>query len=291
MRLSCLASLFVCLAVSGCSGNKDAAPPRTDGKISIKGSNTVGEELGPQLIAEYKKEHPGAEFDLESKATGYGLAALLAGQCDIAAASRTPIKDELSLAQSRGVELNDYVIGSYSVAVVVNSNNPVADLTVAQVRDLFTGTIKNWKELGGPDAPVQLYVRDPISGTYLGFRELALDNKPYGAGLKTFTNYSGIVHQFLRTQTGSVTAASNSPPRESNPFPFKVLPRLSPQSTKGNILTPAHFAFTQPNQANRLAPASLYSSLNPPGAKKFWPKPATSPANSPRVLTQFKSGD
>jgi phosphate transport system substrate-binding protein len=202
MRLSCLASLFVCLAVSGCSGNKDAAPPRTDGKISIKGSNTVGEELGPQLIAEYKKEHPGAEFDLESKATGYGLAALLAGQCDIAAASRTPIKDELSLAQSRGVELNDYVIGSYSVAVVVNSNNPVADLTVAQVRDLFTGTIKNWKELGGPDAPVQLYVRDPISGTYLGFRELALDNKPYGAGLKTFTNYSGIVHAVSEDPNG-----------------------------------------------------------------------------------------
>jgi phosphate transport system substrate-binding protein len=185
------------IAQSGCSsGDKPADNPAatgTPGKVVIKGSNTIGEELGPRLIVEFKKAHPAAVFELESKGTGYGLAGLLAGQCDLAAASRTPIKDELDLAHSRGIELNDYPIGFYSVAVIVQANCPVTSLTREQVRDIFTGAVQNWKDVGGPDAPIHLCIRDPISGTYLGFKELAMENKPYAAGPKTCTNYETIV--------------------------------------------------------------------------------------------------
>lgn len=186
------ALLLVCL-IAGCSDEKkDSGAGSTAGKVVIKGSNTIGEELGPHLIAAFKKDHPSANFDLESKATGYGLASLLAGQCDIAAASRPPIKDELDLAHSRKVELNDHVIGAYSIAVIVNEGNPLTGLKKDQVRDVFTGAVTNWKDVGGPDAPISLCVRDPISGTFLGFRELAMENKPYASGLKTFTNYNAI---------------------------------------------------------------------------------------------------
>jgi len=181
------------LLLAGCSGQNSGPAPSADGKIIIKGSNTIGEELAPRLIAEYKKEHAGAGFELESKATGYGLAALLAGQCDIAGASRTPIKEELELAKSRNIELSEHVIGAYSIAVIVHASNPISNLTRDQVRDIFTGTVQNWKDVGGPDAPIHLYSRDPISGTYLGFRELAMENKPYASGLKTATNYQSIV--------------------------------------------------------------------------------------------------
>ena len=181
--------------LTSCSDKQDTPPPppaANAGKVIIKGSNTIGEELGPRLAAEYKKDHPNTVVEIESKATGYGFAALLANQCNVAAASRPPIKEEMELAQTRGVELNDHVIGSYSVAVIVNAGNSVTDLSKDQVRDIFTGKVQNWKEVGGPDVPVHLVVRDPISGTYLGFRELAMDNKPYGSGLKTCTNYAAI---------------------------------------------------------------------------------------------------
>src|SRR5947208_13999897 len=151
--------LLVAILV-GCSEKVETPPAPGKGpsaardKVVIKGSNTIGEELAPRLIAEYKKDHPNAVFELESKATGYGLAALLAGQCDIAGASRAPIKDEQDLAKARGIELKDHVIGSYSVAVIVHSSNPIANLTPEQVRDIFTGTIQNWKDVGGPDAPI-----------------------------------------------------------------------------------------------------------------------------------------
>ncbi len=199
---SAVSVILLGVVVAGCPASRQSSEVAPDGKIVIRGSNTIGEELAPRLIAEYKKDHSAASFDLESKATGYGLAALMGGQCDIAGASRLPISGELDQAQTRGVQLNDYVIGSYSVAVVVNAGNPVGNLTTNQVRDIFTGTIQNWKEVGGPDAPIHLYIRDPISGTYLGFKELAMENKPYALGPKTATNYTEIVKAVSQDANG-----------------------------------------------------------------------------------------
>ncbi len=180
------------LCFSGCSGKQESAG--SDGnKVVIKGSNTVGEELAPRLISEYRKNHPGVVIDLESKATGYGLASLMAGGCDIAAASRLMIKDEQQQAELRKIEFNEYTIGSYSVAVVLNANNPVNNLSRDQIRDIFSGAIENWKDVGGPDAPIHRYIRDPISGTYLGFRELALQDKAYSTKNATeLTSYDAI---------------------------------------------------------------------------------------------------
>src|SRR5436309_3807087 len=201
-RFSGICLVLLSFVVPSCSEKKDSTQKVTEGKIVIKGSNTIGEELAPRLIAEYKKDHPAAAFELESKATGYGLASLMAGQCDIAGASREPIKDELDLARSRGIDLSEYVIGSYSFAVIVNSANPVADLTRDQIRDIFTGAVQNWKEVGGPDAPIHLYIRDPISGTYLGFRELAMEDKPYAAVTNALTNYAAMVQAVAKDQNG-----------------------------------------------------------------------------------------
>jgi phosphate transport system substrate-binding protein len=130
------------------------------------------------------------------------MGALMGGFCDIAGASRLPLKEELEVAQFRNVELNDYVIGAYSVAVVVNATNPLANLTREQVRDIFTGVIQNWKEVGGPDAPIHLYIRDPISGTYIGFKELTMENKSYASEQNLFTNYAAIVEAVARDANG-----------------------------------------------------------------------------------------
>ena len=200
--ITCL--VLIALTLSSCSEqtNVTSVAPTSSGKVIIKGSNTIGEELAPRLVAEYKKDHASASFELESKATGYGLAALMAGQCDLAGASRAPIKEELETAQARNLEFNDHIIGYYSVAVVVNAANPVTKLTRDQVRDIFTGVLKNWKEVGGTDAPIKLFVRDAISGTHLGFKELAMDNQPYAAGTSSSTNYAGISQDVARQPNG-----------------------------------------------------------------------------------------
>src|ERR1043166_5562655 len=134
INLQRVAAFFLAAILAGCSeknespqatgngGNKASAPRD---KIVIKGSNTVGEELAPRLIEEYKKDHQNAKFDLESKGTGTGFSGLVADVCDIAAASRPIDPGEQELAKSRGVEMNEHNIGSYSVAVIANSGNSV----------------------------------------------------------------------------------------------------------------------------------------------------------------------
>ena len=189
--------------LAGCpAANRAPETATSNGKVVIRGSNTIGEELAPRLITEFKKDHAGVDFDLETKATGYGLAALRAGKCDIAAASRPPTPDELSEAKNLQVELVEQSIGSYAVAVVVHPKNPIATLTQAQVRDIFTGAVQNWKDVGGSDAAIQLYVRDPISGTYLGFKELAMDNKAYAAGRKLCPSYAAIAQAVAGDENG-----------------------------------------------------------------------------------------
>jgi phosphate transport system substrate-binding protein len=172
--------------LAGCSEGKP-------NKVVLLGSNTVGEELAPRLIKEFKKQHPAVVFETEFKGTTYGLGALMVGRCDIAAASREASTNELELAKARNIDFNGRVIGAYDVAVIVNAACPVSTLTKDQVRDLFIGTVTNWKDVGGPDAPVKLCIRHPISGTYLGFRELAMENKPYALHVTTYTNYADLV--------------------------------------------------------------------------------------------------
>jgi phosphate transport system substrate-binding protein len=191
----CSLVLVLALLVGGCPASKQELPSggTNSTKVVIRGANTFGEELAPRLISAFKKDQPTAEFDVETKATLYGFGALLGGKADIAAASRPPLKEELELAKMRGVEMNEYVVGSYTVAVIVNSGNSLTNLTKDQVRDIFTGTIKNWKEVGGPDAAISLYIRDPIAGTHFGFKEMALGNTAYSIEAKLFTDYGGIV--------------------------------------------------------------------------------------------------
>jgi phosphate transport system substrate-binding protein len=258
-------AVFVLLGVAaiGCPSKK----PETI--VVIRGSNTFGEELAPRLFAEYRKDHPAVNFDHEFKGTPYGLGALMAGRCDIAAASRPLNENDQALAKDRNVQFNESIIGSYSVAVIVNANNPLANLTKENVRDIFTGAVRNFEAVGGPNGPIHLYVRDPISGTYLGFREVAMENKPYALELKALTSYEdiakavandpqgiGYVSIELATKDGGIKgvsiggAAPTLPTVEQSKYPYARVLRLF--TDKANESSAAHnfveFVQSKPGQ-------------------------------------------
>jgi phosphate transport system substrate-binding protein len=109
---------------------------------------------------------------------------------------------QLELAAMHGKQFKDYVIGSYTVAVLVNAANPVSNLSSNQVQALFTGQLKNWKEVGGQDAPVHLYGRDPISGTHLGFKEVAMAYGDYDSHVQFFTNYLALADAVAKDPNG-----------------------------------------------------------------------------------------
>lgn len=182
------ASLVLAFAIiGGCSEQPSDV-------IIIRGSNTFGEELAPRMCDEYARAHSGVRFDMEFKGTAYGLGALMVDRCDVAASSRLVNQSDIDLAKDRNVDFADHLVGFYSVAVVVNSKNPLSNLTRQQVHDIFTGTVKNWQEVGGPDAAIKIYIRSPVSGTSLGFQELALGTNAYAPGVKQFTDYVALDH-------------------------------------------------------------------------------------------------
>jgi len=255
--------LGLVVTVASCS------PPAPE-KITIRGSNTFGEELGPKLIAEFKKDHPQVTFDAEYKGTPYGFGALMVDKCDIAAASREINTNEVSLAKDRDIDFNTYVVGTYSVAVILNGGSSLTNLTPQQVHDIFTAKVQNWKDVGGPDAPVHLYIRDPISGTHLGFKELAMGNDNYAQHPKTFTSYEGIVQAVAQDPAGigyasvedtkkpgikGVAIGGSAPTPEAvqkGQYPYARALRLYTNKAKENALTTDFIHFIQSDRGQKV---------------------------------------
>lgn len=166
------------------------AAPET---LRITGSNTFGEKLGPLLVSGFKRMNPGVAVDLQRPGSGPGLAALIAGQTDVAPTSRPANRAELQAAKKADVKLLPQTIGSYGVAVIVNEANPVKNLKPAQVRALFNGKASNWSKVRGADKPVNVFVLDGNTGARAGFQDLAMRGDAYASAAKELPDYASIV--------------------------------------------------------------------------------------------------
>jgi phosphate transport system substrate-binding protein len=135
-------------------------------KITVKGSDTM--VILAQKWAElYMKKNPGATIQVTGGGSGVGITALINGTTDICNASRPMKQTEIEKLKGRyntlGVEIPCARDG---VTIFLNDANKVSELTLKQISDIYTGKIKNWKELGGNDAEIRLYGRENSSGTY-----------------------------------------------------------------------------------------------------------------------------
>jgi len=150
-----VAVLLVC-ALTGCGGNKEAVA--TDGSTSM---NKVIGALGEAFEAD-----TGITVTYNATGSGAGIQAVLEGRCDIGLSSRN-LKDE---EKANGLE--GTVLAYDGIAIIVNPNNPVSDLDVETIAKIYTGEIKNWKEVGGNDAEIVLIGREAGSGTRDGFESI-----------------------------------------------------------------------------------------------------------------------
>lgn len=144
--------------------------------ITIKGSTTV---LPVAQIAaeEFMDRNPGITISVQGGGSGVGIASLLDKTTDIADSSRKIKKEEIAKAQAAGVNPHEIVIALDGIAVVVHPANKVSALTRAQIKDIYTGKVSNWKEIGGPDAKIVTVSRDTSSGTYEAFETLAINKE------------------------------------------------------------------------------------------------------------------
>ena len=138
--------------------------------VEVKGSDTMV-NLSQAWAEAYTKEHPDANISVIGGGSGVGIAALINGDTDIAAASREMTTEELAQARARGMNPQEFIVARDGLSVIVNQANPVNRLTIAQLSDIFTGKITNWKRLGGKNQKIVALSRDRSSGTHVFFLE------------------------------------------------------------------------------------------------------------------------
>src|SRR3954471_4191705 len=170
--------------------------------LVIKGSDTLGAKLVPQLAEQFKSEHPGTEFNIAAEGSATAFAALIDKTAALGMASRPAKPEEIAGAKTKGVELKETIVAYDGIAVIVNAGNPVKSLTKKQVEQIFTGEITDWSAVAGSGGKISIYTRNTSSGTYSDFKELAMKKRDYAPGSQKMAGNEQIAAEVGKNPAG-----------------------------------------------------------------------------------------
>ena len=170
MHNRCYRGLKIFAAIFLLSGTAFAA----SNVIQIKGSDTMV-NLGQAWAEEFMKKNPNVSIAVTGGGSGTGIAALINGTTHIAQSSRDMKPEEkAAVLKATGKEVKEFLVGIDALAVVVHPANPVSELSIDQLSDIFTGKITRWSQVGGMDEPILVLSRERNSGTHVYFLEHVL---------------------------------------------------------------------------------------------------------------------
>jgi len=165
----------------------------------IKGSDTCL-PLSQKEAEAFMKAQNGSSVTVTGGGSGVGIAALIEGTTDIAQSSRAIKFDEKQKMQEGGKTAKEVTIAFDALAIIVNPQNKVTNLTREQLEGIFTGKIKNWKDVGGDDLAIIPYARETSSGTYDFIKEYVLLNKNYMNGIMSMPATGAIIQSVSQTR-------------------------------------------------------------------------------------------
>jgi phosphate transport system substrate-binding protein len=171
-------------------------------KITVKGSDTLV-ILAQKWAEVYMAKKPETKIQVTGGGSGIGFAALQNNATDLADASRKIKAAEIAeCIKAFGRRPTEYKVCLDGLSVYVSADNPVKELTVEQLMLIFTGKIRNWKAVGGNDAPITLYSRENSSGTYEFFKENVLDGKDFAASAQTMPGTAALLQAVAKDKNG-----------------------------------------------------------------------------------------
>lgn len=165
----------------------------------IKGSDTML-PLSQKEAELFMKEKASQTVTVTGGGSGVGISALLENTTDLAQLSRKIKFTERQKLQEKGKTIKEVIAAYDALAVVVHPSNKVTNLTREQLEGIFTGKIKNWKEVGGADIQIIPYARETSSGTYEFFKESVLKNKNYVSGIMSMPATGAIIQSISQTK-------------------------------------------------------------------------------------------
>ncbi len=166
--------LWLVVLIAGCTqaspGNNSGQPEQTEYYFENKGSDTMV-NLALYWAEKYQELHTEIRISVTGGGSGTGISSLINKTVDLANASREIKSEEIENAKSNGVNPVEYVVARDAIAVIVHPDNPINQLTLQQISDIYTGKLDNWGQLGGEDRPIVRLSRETNSGTHVYFLE------------------------------------------------------------------------------------------------------------------------
>lgn len=191
IRTSLLAALAAVIAL-----------PAAAGQITVKGSDTMV-ILAQKWAEVYMAKQPGTKVQVTGGGSGTGVAALLNRGTDIANSSRKMKPAEVAeCVRMFKRRPNEHKVALDGITIYVHESNPLKDLSLDQLRDIFTGKIRNWKEVGGPDARIAIYSRENSSGTYEFFKEHVLMGRDFTSRAQTMPGTAAVLEAVAKDKNG-----------------------------------------------------------------------------------------
>jgi phosphate transport system substrate-binding protein len=170
--------------------------------VTVKGSDTMV-ILSQRWAEEYMKKNPGKRVQVTGGGSGVGIAALINGTTDVANASREMKPAEKAKVRERyNVMPTETTVAKDGLAVYVHASNPVEQLSIDQLKQIYMGDVTNWKEVGGPDAPIVLYSRENSSGTYVFFKDEVLGGEDFAPQAQTLPGTAAVVNAVAKERNG-----------------------------------------------------------------------------------------
>ncbi len=203
-------SLGLCILQTGCGQGSSGSGGEGAGKVTIqnKGSDTMV-NLAQAWAEEYRKVAPDVSVEVSGGGSGVGIAALVKGTIEIANASRNMKPEEIETAKKNtGKEPKEFIVGYDALAIYVNKENPLNEITLDQIAKIYAegGTITKWADLGvqipgTSDPDIVRVSRQSSSGTYEFLREHVLHNKDYKLGSRDMNGSKEVVELVSSTPT------------------------------------------------------------------------------------------
>lgn len=171
-------------------------------KIVVDGSTTVG-PIAKAFAEYYMGKHPEVNITVSESGSGNGAKSLINAACDVATMSRVMKNSEKTAAQGAGILPIERIVAMDGIAMIVHPGNSLEGLVIEQIRAIYTGEIRNWKDLGGADMPIVVISRDTNSGTYECFETLVM-NKQKMTDKTEYVGSNGAIRQRVMSTQGAI---------------------------------------------------------------------------------------
>jgi len=235
--------------------------------IVIKGSDTLGAKLVPQIAEAFKAKMAAqgvdVAFEIAAEGSSTGVASVIDGTAEIGMSSRDPKDKEVANAKSKGVDMKTITVAKDGIAIIVNEANPLESITLEEVELIFSGDVTDWSGITAQTGDISAYTRNTSSGTYAVFQELAMNSRDYGSDTQKMAGNEQIAAEVAKNPNGIGyvgLAYINTPG-------VKVLPveGAAPDSKNYPLARPLYYLINKGKALSPLANDFIGFSMSPEG--------------------------